>query len=320
MTHNKVKQLTIIAVVIIGLLAASGVVYFKQKEEGKQETKSAVVEQQTSDSSQASGSTSTTKVLNEATGKIDDNILIEAKNDIYNLSGTINDLNNQAINLSISYDNLCKIEQADVQYGEDQTALVPFQVILQQKDQIITVMVEGRFKYENSLWQRTALEIKGMKSVEKVSAYFAKQSAKELKIASVEASSVRESMGSNTYGPENLYDNKLNTAWVDGSPDDGKGDMLKIYLDGSKRVSYLKIFSGYHKSEKRYFQNHRPAMIKITTSNGAEYTRAIPDVMEPQLFYLGDVETEFVEFGILATYPGDELMDTCISEVDVYGN
>lgn len=72
------------------------------------------------------------------------------------------------------------------------------------------------------------------------------------------------------YSVDKLVDGKLNTAWVEGDPDDGIGKWIEIHFDDSKGIRHLPksiaIVNGYYKSERLYYANRRLKSIKLVVT------------------------------------------------------
>ncbi len=98
---------------------------------------------------------------------------------------------------------------------------------------------------------------------------------------------------SSMYGPSKAFDGQLDTAWSEGVPGDGIGEVLIADLSPEKP---LKIFTGYAKSKDLWLKNNRPRNIKIfilksikTSSNQMDSYPIDITVIDEQYATLKDV-------------------------------
>lgn len=131
------------------------------------------------------------------------------------------------------------------------------------------------------------------------------------------ASTVLAPQYGNTYGPENLVDEDLRTAWVEGVKGQGEGEYVVVDLGGVHNVSALQIMNGYHKNRRLFEANSRVRRATIRFSTGAERTVNLSDSPGIQTIELGKVETKWVQFEIQAVYRGSKYADTAITELRV---
>lgn len=149
-----------------------------------------------------------------------------------------------------------------------------------------------------------------------------------------------------SYHANNLYDNSIKTAWVEGVKEYGIGEYFEIYLNEYKlykdycysdeyyRESFypiyaIEIFNGYSKSEKTFKENSRVKKLKVYV-NGIPYVILdLKDTNRKQYFHLGENDIFFnglnpekkltddlvLKFEIMEVYPGTKYKDTCISEI-----
>ena len=59
------------------------------------------------------------------------------------------------------------------------------------------------------------------------------------------------------YGPESLFDNADNTAWVEGVDGQGVGEWIVVEFDGPRMVKEIEIKNGYMKDPALYQKNSR---------------------------------------------------------------
>lgn len=128
------------------------------------------------------------------------------------------------------------------------------------------------------------------------------------------ASSVLAPQGSNSYGPENLIDDSLATAWVEGVSGTGEGQTLAWEFGADTDINTLYLINGYTKSERTFTRNARVASLRVTGSTGAQATLSLRDTMDWQRFDLpGMAAQRWLQLEILSTYPGTHYEDTAIS-------
>ncbi|MEQ8898551.1 MAG: caspase family protein [Roseovarius sp.] len=127
-------------------------------------------------------------------------------------------------------------------------------------------------------------------------------------------SSVLASQGSNSYGPENLIDDKPETAWVEGVSGTGEGQTLAWEFGADTDINMLYLINGYAKSDRTFTRNARVSSLRVTGSTGAQATLSLRDTMEWQRFDLpGMAAQRWLQLEILGTYPGTHYQDTAIS-------
>ena len=118
---------------------------------------------------------------------------------------------------------------------------------------------------------------------------------------------------------DNLVDNKLATAWVEGAYGQGIDENLTVYFDEEYDVNGIIINSGYQKSETTYYNNSRPKEIEITFSNTSKMTVVLDDInAQQEIKFDESIRTSGIVITIKSVYPGDRYEDTCISELSFY--
>ncbi|NDR56557.1 NADase-type glycan-binding domain-containing protein [Aliiruegeria sabulilitoris] len=118
-----------------------------------------------------------------------------------------------------------------------------------------------------------------------------------------------------SYGPDNLFDGIGQTAWCEGSPGQGVGQRIVIYIHNGAPFRQLLIRIGYGKSGQTYGRNSRPSLVRITTDRGTTHDVNLPDYHGELALPMPALATySSVTLEILAVYPGSNYQDTCISE------
>ena len=134
-----------------------------------------------------------------------------------------------------------------------------------------------------------------------------------------ETSHHTESKG--TYPVGNAFDGDLSTCWAEGASGYGIGEGISFTVATCGQASItLNIYSGYHKSSERYYQNGRLMDITLLI-NGVPFTHTFSDAMLPEAITIdGLADHAFVTIDLIidSVYEGNKWSDTCISEIEVY--
>lgn len=142
-------------------------------------------------------------------------------------------------------------------------------------------------------------------------------------------SSYLYSKSTNTsYSAANTCDGNISTSWQDGVTGDGIGEYVEYFFDGIKQLIYLDIYNGNLYSEKKYWDNNRPSIIKVDALRDGEVIVSMEYYFEdiytikPTTIYLGSdsepIDCDKIMIYILDVYHGAVYKDTCISEVEFY--
>lgn len=128
------------------------------------------------------------------------------------------------------------------------------------------------------------------------------------------------------YHPGNLYDNDPSTAYVEGTADDGIGQMVKFEL-GSEfdascyAISKIEIRPGYQKSREAFENNSRPLKLAFYFLNGrVEYAEFDKDY-DMDSVYTIEFEPVVAKDCVMViedAISGKKYKDLCISEVKFY--
>ena len=121
-----------------------------------------------------------------------------------------------------------------------------------------------------------------------------------------------------TYGPANMFDDRLDTAWVEGVDGDGIGERILIEFDSQRPVAGVAMLNGYHKSSELFARNARVAGIYISTSDGAEFEAKLDDDPGLQIRRFDrPLSLTWVAIEIAGSYAGTRYTDNAISELRV---
>jgi hypothetical protein len=122
------------------------------------------------------------------------------------------------------------------------------------------------------------------------------------------------------YGPKSLFDNDLNTAWVEGVDGQGIGEWIVIEFDRLRLVKEIQICNGYNKGRELYLKNSRVKELKLEFSEREKRTVTLKDTGASQSIALPrdqPVKAYWVKFTLESVYPGSKFQDTAISELHV---
>jgi hypothetical protein len=142
-----------------------------------------------------------------------------------------------------------------------------------------------------------------------------------IKPDTVKASSCLEESSVADYIPENVLDDDLSTAWVEGAVGYGIGETITFTWEEEQTLIGIAITNGYCKSEDTYLNNGRMTEFYITFSDGTGRSLAIEDEVKSrgdvsEFYFLdGEVRTDTVCIAILGVTEGYKYEDTCISEI-----
>lgn len=139
-------------------------------------------------------------------------------------------------------------------------------------------------------------------------------------VLSVSASSslIEQSYGI-SHTPEKAIDGDLTTGWAENAPGAGVGESITLFLDSTYTVRGFVIHAGYQKSASLYERNARPAVLKLSFSNGESQSFTLQDLNGQQrILFAQPVETDRVTFTIESVYNGTTYQDTVISELMLF--
>jgi hypothetical protein len=120
------------------------------------------------------------------------------------------------------------------------------------------------------------------------------------------------------YGFENLFDSKLDFAWAtDGKKTDGIGETINMALDTPQKLSGLKIWNGYQRSDTHYYANARPAKFSVTINEEPEFSLTVSDKMDAQELRFPKIYESVTQISIKITgiYKGKTYKDLVVSEL-----
>jgi len=120
----------------------------------------------------------------------------------------------------------------------------------------------------------------------------------------------------NTYGPQNLFDGRLETAWVEGKAGQGVGEWVVVELAAPLDIGSIQLLNGYHKNRDVFMKNSRVRGIRIGLSTGFAINAELEDRDGIQTIKLPRREKiSWVQLTLQSSYPGTKFADTAISEL-----
>lgn len=134
-----------------------------------------------------------------------------------------------------------------------------------------------------------------------------------------EASSTLRDTDFGTYSAHYAFDGNVNTSWVEGATDDGIGQWIEMRANEKQTVNGIRIMGGYNKTQWLFDTNHRPSLLVVQFDDGTRYELAMRDGFRVwNEFTIPTISTSSIRITIMSTIWGDDMYDTCISEIEVY--
>jgi putative hemolysin len=149
--------------------------------------------------------------------------------------------------------------------------------------------------------------------------------------ATTSASSALPSDRWGTYESFSAIDGLLSTPWSEGADGPGVGEWIMLTFPGTIEVNAIGLDVGYDRDENDSLRspevfeaNNRLKSATIVFSNGEQVQLDFADERGVQLVPLArapgpPIETTFVQVVIEDVYPGTTYDDTCLAEVEVWG-
>lgn len=125
-----------------------------------------------------------------------------------------------------------------------------------------------------------------------------------------------------TYGPENLLDGDLDTAWSQAGSEgsqDPIGSWVTFDLPQATDITTVSIINGYVKSDKAYTENARARNIVISTDDGREARATLADVRSLQSIAVDFPGATTITITVESVYDGDKYPDVALTEVRFSG-
>lgn len=122
------------------------------------------------------------------------------------------------------------------------------------------------------------------------------------------------------YGPEKLFDARKEFAWVEGNTaGNGVGEWLRCSFDQEVRITALRIWNGYQRSDEHLKANARVRSFSFGLQGTPGDLCNLPDQKASVLIRLPTpVSGRAVELNIREVYPGTKYKDLAISDLVFY--
>lgn len=118
------------------------------------------------------------------------------------------------------------------------------------------------------------------------------------------------------YSPLYIADNKMDTAWVEGSSSNGENEWLLFESEDNFNLSTIQLTNGFAKSESLYNKNNKVAEIQVISSNGDIKIINLDDkIVGFQEFDVNFNNINSVKLIITKVYKGTHYKDLCVSEL-----
>jgi hypothetical protein len=125
-----------------------------------------------------------------------------------------------------------------------------------------------------------------------------------------------------TYRPEDVFDGRLETAWIECGKGPGVGEWMNIELGEKRPLTGLDLYIGYQRVEDdehgdRYPLNTRPKQIAVVTDS-QHFSAPLKDARAAQHIVLDGSPTSKVRITVQSAYIGKD-KDCSISELVLFG-
>ena len=144
--------------------------------------------------------------------------------------------------------------------------------------------------------------------------------AKEVPIASIEASSYRAPDSSTKYDPKQLFDGKSVTAWIEDDEGSGLGSWFEVSLAESSTISSLKMWNGYWYSFNEWDYHNRVAKMEISFEDGSKEVFELDDNKKVETIEFAKPHTgKTFKVRFAKVHSGSAYAErTAVSEIKVY--
>ncbi len=122
------------------------------------------------------------------------------------------------------------------------------------------------------------------------------------------------------YDPRNLFDGKIQTAWVEGkSGDDGISEWVSVEFENIVTLYEIGIINGFASDEATYKSNNRVAGLRIESSAGGIQNMELTDENYDYQNLPVNIAGQSFKFIITKIHKG-KVDDTCMSEIRLKGH
>lgn len=146
-------------------------------------------------------------------------------------------------------------------------------------------------------------------------------------VSDFKASSILKANKTITYLAKNAHDFDINTAWVEGSADDGSGQYLEYIFNMNDMqephqlgITKIILANGYKKSRKAWTENNRVKTMKMYVDDKPYAILKCLDSFEFQTIDIKKIilpqkKVMKIRFEIMDVFPGTKYKDTAITEL-----
>jgi len=143
-------------------------------------------------------------------------------------------------------------------------------------------------------------------------------------LASLSVSSFLRTDRWGQYQPWMAVDDRHKTGWAEGVPGPGVGEWIMLTFPGTIEVQSVGLDIGYDKNADIFFKNNRIKKATLVFSNGERVELGFADKRGMQTIPLvrapgPNIETSFIKVIIEEVFPGWKYDDTCLAEIEVWG-
>ena len=118
------------------------------------------------------------------------------------------------------------------------------------------------------------------------------------------------------YHADFLFDSRLEFGWAEGKEDEGIGESITFDFDREVKVTRLKIWNGYQRSDDHFQKNARVKDFTFGLAGGTEKAYQLGDTQSPNVIDLDDaLEGKSFTLNIKSAYPGSKYKDLLMSEL-----
>lgn len=126
------------------------------------------------------------------------------------------------------------------------------------------------------------------------------------------------------YSPENLFDEKNNTAWIFRAPTNNKNPILTLRFDSPVLITHLGLAVGYQKSEDdsigdRFRIYNKPKTLSLRTKEGFREEIVLENIRGMQYPKFRAVETDEIQIFLGKAFISDSLQPFALSEMRLLG-
>lgn len=120
-----------------------------------------------------------------------------------------------------------------------------------------------------------------------------------------------------TYGVGNTLDGNRDTAWNDGAPGSGAGEMLTYRFASPVQLTGIRLVNGFAASPELFQQNARIRAVVVLTDAG-RFPFTLTDVADAQELTADFGRTSSVVLDVVTAYPGIVYEDLALTDIEFF--